>query len=106
MAETLHIVTTYVLPSGIGLKPVADGHITARVCLGHIFSPGGVIDEEAGTMADTAFSSANQPVPWVTKKVRDEAIGEVERLPGLNEELRARLITHMKKSAYYEDAAK
>lgn len=102
MAE-IHVVTTYVLPSGIGLKPVADGHLTCRVTLGHIFSPGGVIDEEAGTMADTAFSSSNQPVPWVSKQVRDEAIEEVERWPGLKDDLRARLIIHMKKSAYFED---
>ena len=101
MAE-LHIVTTYVLPGGVGQKQVADGHITTRVTLGHIFAPDGVVAELNGEMAGAAFSSENQAVPWVSKATRDEAIGQVERWPGLNADLRVRLVAHMKRSAYYE----
>lgn len=103
MAEHLQISTSYVLPGGVALRPVADGHITCRVTLGWLFAPDGLVNEEAGELADKAFSSSNEAVPWVSKKARDEAIGEVERHPGLNEDLRARLIAHLKRSAYFED---
>lgn len=105
MAEHLHISTSYCLPGGVAQKPVADGHITCRITLGWIFAPDGIVNEEAGELADKAFSSSNEAVPWVSKAARDQAIGEVERWPGLKDDLRARLIAHLKKSAYYEDLA-
>lgn len=105
MPETLHITMQYVLPSGISQKQVADGFITARVCLGHIYAPGGVLAELQGEMEGTHFESGSQPVPWIDRKTRDEAADEAARMPGLNDELRAKLAAHIKKSAYFEDAA-
>ncbi|MBT9244920.1 hypothetical protein KM031_02090 [Gemmobacter fulvus] len=102
MAETLHVVTTYVLPSGIGQRQVADGHITARITLGHIYSPGGVLAEMNGEMEGTHFESGSHPVPWVSKLVRDQSAEEAARMPGLKPELREQLAAHIRKSAYYE----
>jgi hypothetical protein len=104
MAETLHVVTTYVLPSGIGMKPVVDGHITCRVCLGHLWAPGGVLAEMNGEMEGSDhFGGDSQPVPWVDKATRNQAAEEASRHPGLKPELQAKLAAHIKKSAYFED---
>ena len=105
MAETLHVVTTYVLPSGIGQRQVADGHITARITLGHIWAPGGVLAEMNGEMEGTHFESGSHPVPWIDRKTRDQAAEEVSRHPGVKPELQEKLATHIRKSAYYEDPA-
>jgi hypothetical protein len=103
MGEQLHIVTTYVLPSGISQKQVADGFITCRVCLGHIWAPGGVLAELNGEMEGTHFESGSHPVPWVSKQVRSQAAEEAARMPGLKPELREQLAAHIKRSAYFED---
>jgi len=102
MAETLHIVTSYVLPSGISQRQVADGFLTARVTLGHIYSPGGVLAEMNGEMEGTHFHSGSQPVPWIDRKTRDQAAEEAARMPGLKPELREQLAAHIKRSAYFE----
>lgn len=102
MAETLHVVTTYVLPSGIGQRQVADGHITCRITLGHIWAPGGVVAEMNGEMEGTHFESGSHPVPWVSKQVRDQAAEEASRHPGVKPELQEKLAAHIRKSAYYE----
>ncbi len=103
MAETLHIITSYVLPGGIGQREVVDGHITARVTLGHIWAPDGVMAEMNGTMQGTDhFGASSEPVPWVSKTVRDQAAEEASRMPGLKDELRDKLAAHIKRSAYYE----
>lgn len=105
MAE-LHIVTTYTLPGGVGLRPVADGHITCRVTVGHIWAPDGVMAELNGTMEGAAhFGGDSTPVPWVNKATRDQAADEAARMPGLNDEMRAKLAAHIKKSAYFESDA-
>lgn len=103
MPDHLHITTQYVLPSGISQKQVADGFITCRVCLGHIWAPGGLLAELNGEMEGTHFGSGSQPVPWVSKLVRDQAAEEAARMPGLKPELREQLAAHIKKSAYFED---
>ncbi len=104
MAEHLHITTQYVLPSGISQRQVADGFITCRVILGHVWAPGGVIAEMNGEMEGTHFEGGSQPVPWVSKAVRDQAANEAARMPGLKDDLREQLATHIRKSAYFEDA--
>ena len=103
MADTLHIVTSYVLPGGVGQRQVADGHITARVTLGHIFAPDGVMAEFNGEMEGAAhFGLDSQPVPWINRKTRDQAAEEASRLPGLSDDMRAKLSAHIRKSAYFE----
>lgn len=103
MADALHISTSYVLPSGISQRQVADGFITARVTLGHIWAPGGVLAELNGEMEGTHFESGSQSVPWIDRKTRDQAADEAARMPGLKPELREQLAVHIKKSAYFED---
>ena len=102
MADHLHITTQYVLPSGISQKQVADGFITCRVTLGHIYAPGGVLAEMQGEMEGVAFASSSEPVPWVDKATRNQAAEEAARMPGLKDELRAKLAAHIKRSAYFE----
>ncbi len=104
MAERLQITTQYVLPSGISQRQVADGYITCRVTLGHIWAPGGCLAEMNGEMEGTHFESGSQPVPWVDRKTRDQAADEAARMPGLKNDLREQLATHIRKSAYFEDA--
>lgn len=103
MPDHLHITTQYVMPSGISQKQVADGFITARVTLGHIHSPGGVLAEMQGEMQGSDhFGGSSEPIPWVSKQVRDQAADEAARMPGVKPELREQLAAHIRKSAYYE----
>ena len=95
MTERLEIITSYVLSGGVCLKQFAEGHLTVRTVLGWIHAPEGIIAELDGTMAGEA-------IPWESKAIRYEAIGQLARWPGMAEDLRARLIAHVRKSAYYE----
>ena len=95
MTERLEIITSYVLPGGVCLKQFADGHLPVRCGLGWVHAPEGIIAELDGTMAGEA-------IPWESKAIRDEAIGQLERWPGMPEVLRARLIAYVRKSAYYQ----
>lgn len=104
MAERLQITTQYVMPSGISQRQVADGFITARVCLGHITAPSGVMAELNGTMEGSEhFGGDSQPVPWIDRKTRNQAADEAARMPGLKDDLREQLAAHIRKSAYFED---
>lgn len=104
MNSRLHITTQYVMPSGISQRQVADGFITCRVTLGHIWAPGGLLAELKGEMEGSDhFGGDSQPVPWVSKLVRDQAAEEAARHPGLKPELREQLAAHIRKSAYFED---
>ena len=102
MSEKLEIITTYVLPGGVGQKQRQGGHITARVTLGHIFAPDGVVAEMNGEMAGAAFSSTSDPVPWIDNATRDDAAAQVERMAGLIDDVRQALAKHIRKSAYFE----
>lgn len=102
MAERLEIITTYVLAGGVGQKQVQGGHVTARVTLGHIFAPDGVVAELNGELAGAAFSDSPSPIPWIDKATRDDAAAQIERMPGLKVEVREALVAHIRKSAYFE----
>ncbi len=101
MANTLEIITTYVLPGGVGQKAYQGGFLTARVTLGHIFAPDGLLAEMDGTL-DVVFTGNATPVPWVDRQTRDDAAAQVKRWPGLAEDIRARLAKYIRKSAYFE----
>lgn len=104
MAEHLTIVTQYVMPSGISQRQVADGFITCRIGLGYVWAPGsGVIAEMNGEMEGAAhFGGYSEPVPWLSKAVRNQASEEAARMPGLNDELRVKLAAYIKRCAYFE----
>lgn len=102
MSEKLEIITTYVLPGGVGQKQRQGGHLTARVTLGHIFAPDGVVAEMNGELVGAAFSTSPDPIPWIDKATRDDAAAQVERMAGLKDDMRQALVKHIRKSAYFE----
>lgn len=89
------IQIAYIAPSGIATLPVAGGAIVCRVVLGHIdASDTGLIRE---------IEKQREPVPWLNKQVRQEAISRIQEREDLTEGERARLLKHIKKTPWYEE---
>lgn len=86
---------TFVRPGGVATKVFADGAETMRVCLGYLHDP------DDGVLAE--MNARHEPVPWQSAKVRDEAIGAVERRKDLDDETRSQLVEWILATPYYED---
>lgn len=93
------ITVTYVSPGGVACRPFAEGYLTMRVCLGHVYHV------EDGLEAEVALGC--EPVPWASHKVREEAIAELRRrasgAEGEDRPTLVRLLEHVKRTPYYED---
>lgn len=94
MTDWPEVQICFVLPSGVATLPFEGGTITCRVTLGHINAPGTGLLEEILTMAE--------PVPWRNAATRNEAIGIIETRGDLDKELRAKLLSHIRQTAWYE----
>lgn len=94
MSDWPEVQTCYVLPSGVATLPFEGGAITCRVTLGHINAPNTGLLEE--------MQSKVEPVPWRDTQTRDEAIAAIEARNDLSEEMRAKLLTHIRQTPWYE----
>lgn len=94
MSDWPEVQTCYVLPGGVATLPFEGGAITCRVTLGHINAPDTGLLEEMQSKAD--------PVPWRNAEIRDEAIAAIETRNDLGEEMRAKLLTHIRQTPWYE----
>lgn len=94
MSDWPEVQTCYVLPSGVATLPFEGGAITCRVTLGHINTPDTGLLEE--------MQSKAEPVPWRNAEIRDEAIAAIETRNDLGEEMRAKLLTHIRQTPWYE----
>lgn len=94
MSDWPEVQTCYVLPSGVATLPFEGGAITCRVTLGHINAPDTGIAEE--------MQSTAEPVPWRNAETRDEAITAIEARNDLGEEMRAKLLAHIRQTPWYE----
>lgn len=94
MSDWPEVQTCYVLPSGVATLPFEGGAITCRVTLGHINAPDTGLLEEMQSKAD--------PVPWRNAEIRDEAIAAIETRNDLGVEMRAKLLTHIRQTPWYE----
>lgn len=94
MSEWPEVQVCYVLPSGVATLPFEGGAITCRVTIGHIKAPDTGLLEEMETKVE--------PVPWRNAETRDEAIATIETRNDLGEEMRAKLLAHVRQTAWYE----
>ncbi len=84
-----------VRPGGVATVAFADGGETMRICLGYLHDP------DDGLLAE--MTANRDPVPWQSAKVRDEAIGAVERRRDLDDETRTQLVEWIVATPYFED---
>ncbi|MGH1412840.1 MAG: hypothetical protein ACRBB0_05075 [Pelagimonas sp.] len=94
MSDWPEVQTCYVLPSGVATLPFEGGAITCRVTLGHINAPDTGLLEE--------MQSKAEPVPWRDTQTRDEAIVAIEARNDLGEDMRAKLLNHIRQTPWYE----
>jgi hypothetical protein len=94
MTDWPEIQICCVLPSGVATLPFEGGTITCRVTLGHINAPDtGLLDE---------IQTKAEPVPWRNVETRDEAISTIKIRGDIDEEMRAKLLAHIRQTAWYE----
>lgn len=94
MSDWPEVQFCYVLPSGVATLPFDGGAITCRVTLGHINAPDTGLLEEMHTKAD--------PVPWRNVETRDAALSTITARGDFDEEMRAKLLAHVRQTAWYE----
>ncbi len=94
MTDWPEVQICFVLPSGVATLPFEGGTITCRVTLGHINAPDTGLLEEMQTKAE--------PVPWRNTETRNEAIGIIETRGDLDKDLQAKLLSHIRQTAWYE----
>ena len=94
MNDWPEVQVCYVLPSGVATLPFDGGAITCRVTIGHINAPDTGLLEEMQTKAE--------PVPWRNMATRDAALSTIRARGDLDEEMRAKLLAHIRQTAWYE----
>jgi len=94
MNDWPEVQVCYVLPSGVATLPFDGGTITCRVTLGHINAPDTGLLEEIQTNAE--------PVPWRNAEIRDAAISAIKTRGDLGENMREKLLAHIRQTAWYE----
>lgn len=91
----LRVVTEYVLPGGVSEIDLGGKRRLVRVCLGHI------ANEEFGLIAEQSGKIGR--IPWRHNNARLAAIAELRETPTIEDEgLRAKLVTHVTISQYFE----
>jgi len=84
----------YVLPCGTATLPFKGGTITCRVAVGHLDTPEtGLIDEMRG---------GREPTPWRSAEIREEALATVGNRADLDETMKRRLLSHLRRTPWYE----
>lgn len=82
---------TIVRPGGVATV----GDVTCRVATGYIHDPDdGLLDE---------LHSGRDAVPWRSAEARDAAMASVSARGDLTDEVRARLLRHVRRTPYYRD---
>ena len=91
------ILISFVNPSGVMSIPVEDGAITVRTYLTgcHI----NLNDPDDGLQ--TEMNGTSEPIPWRTEKQRSDALEYLAVRFDLEEDLRDRLIAHVKSTGWY-----
>lgn len=97
MAERLTIVTEYVSSGGVCLSPRKGGHIVCRTALGHIHAEDGLLRE---------MEDATGPIAWESEAIRKEALDAIAARLDLSDDLRTRLLAHIKRTPFYQEAGK
>jgi hypothetical protein len=88
-----HVVVEFVTPGGVACREFADGAVVMRVCVGHVTADDGLLKEMA---------SGREPVPWMGRAERDEAVAAIRAASGIGEEERAALLAHVASTPYYD----
>lgn len=98
MTQTDHwpeVQVCYILPCGTATLPFEGGTITCRVAVGHLDAP------DTGLIVEMQ-RAAQEPTPWRNAEVREEALAIIGDRKGLGEDLRRRLLTHVRRTPWYE----
>ena len=95
MTDWPDVQVCVVLPSGVATLPFDGGAITGRVTVGHLDAPctGLIAELDAGC----------DPVPWRSAGVRDEALWSIETRIGLDDDVRQRLLDHVRGTPWFDD---
>jgi hypothetical protein len=95
MTDWPDVQVCVVLPSGVATLPFEGGAITCRVTVGHLDAPA------TGLIAE--MDAGGDPVPWRSALVRDEALWSIETRIGLDEDVRRRLMAHVRRTPWFDD---
>jgi hypothetical protein len=82
---------TIVRPGGVAVV----GDVTVRVATGYLHDPDDGLLEE--------LASGREAVPWRSAAARDGAVASVSARGDLSDEVRARLLRHLRRTPFYED---
>jgi hypothetical protein len=82
---------TIVRPGGVAVV----GEVTCRVATGYLHDPDDGLLEELAT--------GREAVPWRSAAARDEAMASVSTRGDLSDDIRARLLRHVRRTPFYVD---
>lgn len=83
-----------ITPGGVLTRQFADGAATMRVCLG-------LLDQsDDGLLLE--MRQDRDPVPWESRRARDEALDAIARRGDLTDDEREGLLRHVRRTPYYE----
>lgn len=91
--SSMTIITEYTTPGGLATRTFSDGAATMRVCLGHIDNA------DDGLIAE--MDSGREAMPWANLETKLAAIATIMRRTDLADDLRERLIQHIRRTPYF-----
>jgi hypothetical protein len=95
------VVWQFVTPGGCAVERFSDGTAdgatwdAARVCLGHVDDP------HDGLLAE--IEGNRDPVPWVSARVKADALAQVGAMIRIADADRARLLAHIRATPHFAD---
>lgn len=100
MSDWPEVQVCFIEPCGTVTLPVADGTVTCRTCAGNLhYAETGLLDEMR-----RSDEGACEPTPWRSAAQRDAAIEAITGRQDLTEDTRRRLVAHVQRTPWYEDA--
>jgi hypothetical protein len=95
------VIWQFVTPGGCAVERFSDGtpdgadYDAARVCLGHVDDP------HDGLLAE--IDRGSDPVPWVSARVKADALAHVRAMTRMPADQRARLLAHIRATPHFAD---
>lgn len=96
MLDEPDVRVTLVRPGGVSVQTFADGAACMRICLGYLHDP------DDGLLAE--MKAEQDPVPWASAGLRDEAAQAVSVRADLKDDVRGQLLAWIAATPYFEDA--